>query len=97
MNKSKRGLKQLTLVGWIVFLGTMGAALIVYYLLVTYVPHGKVVDEIPKQRKLNDLLLTFVCCMGWVVEFLFLQWLLERLGIAIFRDSEQVGSSTKSH
>jgi len=85
MNESKRGLKQVTFAGWIVFLGTMGAALIVYYLLVTCVPHSKIIEELPKERKLNALLLTFVCCMGWIVEFLFLQWLLERQGIPIFR------------
>ena len=96
MNKSKRGLKQLTLAGWVVFLGTMGVALMGYYLLVTYAPHGKIVDEIPKERKLNDLLLTFVCCIGWIMEFLFLQWLLERMGIAIFRDELGADSTTKS-
>lgn len=96
MNKSKRGLKQLTLAGWVVFLGTMGAALVVYYLLVTYVPHAIVVAEKPKERKINDLLLTFVCCAGWIAEFMFLQWLLERVGVPVFRDATKKGMPTTS-
>lgn len=86
MDKSKDSIKQLNLVGWLVFLGTLALSLLLYWVFVSYLPHTKGLIERTKEKKLNDLLLMFGMCIAWIVGFTAIQKLLASFGIPIFRE-----------